>query len=66
MSSSTGVSTCDTETPVKLLDSGEEGVMPYDVLRESMGELRKLKSYERISYGLSDKPRIKLYMMICL
>ena len=56
MSSSTGVSTWDTETPVKLLDSGEEGVIPYDVLRESMGELRKLKSYERISYGLSDDP----------
>ena len=40
--------------------------MPYDVLRESMGELRKLKSYERISYGLSDDPGLNsIWWFVC-
>jgi hypothetical protein len=40
VSSSTGASTWDTETPVKLLDAEKEGVMPEDIPQESMDDPR--------------------------
>ena len=52
VSNSTGVSTWDTETPVKLLDERKERIIPYD----SQGSQWMISATEVLCDDLSDEP----------